>query len=388
MTKVKSYDAIVLGLGGMGSATLYELSRRGVKALGIDQFDIAHDRGSSHGQTRIIRKAYFEHPDYVPLLHRTYDLWADLEAVSKRKLIDWAGLLLAGPPNGAVITGVKQAAAKHNLAIEQVPASEWANRFPGFRINESDEILFEANAGLLHVEDCIKTFVSLAKQHGADIQINTPVIRWSAQKSSVSVETADQKISASTLFICGGSWASKLLQPLRLSLEVHRKVVLWCKTQDRAYRLDQGCPVFGIETDAGFFYEFPAFDDGLVKIGDHTGVTMASDMDQLNRTVVRDDWSRLDAFMKKHLPSIIPEPIETSVCTYTMTPDENFIVDLHPNYPHVAIAAGFSGHGYKFAPVVASAMADLIETGSTDLPIEFLPINREKLQSNMPPTSD
>ena len=268
---MKSFDVIVIGVGGMGSAACYHLVRRGATVLGIEQFGVAHDRGSSHGETRIIRKAYFEHPDYVPLLHGAYEQWAELEAASGRALFQRCGLLLAGKPQGALIAGCRRAAAEHRLTINDVAAADLPTVLPGFQVDPDMQILFEPDAGFLRVEDCVRAHVEQAASAGAEFVWNTAVRGWSADQTGVVVQTDGGDFAGGRLVVCGGAWAGRLLAGARLPLEVRRKVLMWFRSAQPEHRLDQGCPVFGFDTEMGLVYGFPADASGEMKIANHTG---------------------------------------------------------------------------------------------------------------------
>ncbi len=376
-----TYDTIVIGLGGMGSAALYHLARRGQRVLGIEQFGIAHDRGSSHGATRLIRRAYFEHPDYVPLVDRAYQLWTELEAAASKTLLHRCGLMLAGRPDGAVIPGVRRAAEQHHLAIESVARGDWPARFPGFAPDADMQAVFEPDAGFLEVENCVAAHVEQARTLGAEILTGQCVTGWSADARGVTVTTDGDRHTAGNLVLCGGAWTSRLLSDLGLPLVVHRKTVFWFGPADEVYRFDRGCPVFGLETPDGFFYGFPAIDEIGVKVGEHSGQQVALDPDRLDREIHAEDEQPVRRFLRRYLPALGSIVRKTSVCMYTMTPDEHFIIDRHPAHPHVAFACGFSGHGFKFAPVVGSILMDLIIDGRTLEPVEFLRASRPSLRT-------
>jgi len=377
---MRTYDTVVIGLGGMGSAALYHLARRGQQVLGVEQFGIAHDRGSSHGATRLIRRAYFEHSDYVPLVDRAYQLWESLEAATSRTLLHRCGLMLAGRPDGAVIPGVQRAARQHRLAIETVARGDWPGRFPGFALDDDMQVLFEPDAGFLEVENCVAAHIEQAQALGAEILTGQRVTSWSTDARGVTVTTDRAAHTARSLVLCGGAWTSRLLSDLGLPLVVHRKTVFWFGPTDDLYRFDRGCPVFGLETGDGFFYGFPAIDGYGVKVGEHTGTQVAADPDRLDREIHAEDERPVRRFLRRYLPGVGSDVQKTSVCMYTMTPDEHFIIDRHPTYPHVAYACGFSGHGFKFAPVVGSVLADLIIEGRTGELVEFLGASRPNLQ--------
>jgi sarcosine oxidase len=374
------YDAIVLGVGGMGSAVLSHLARCGLSVLGIERFEIAHDRGSSHGHTRIIRRAYFEHPDYIPLLNRTYELWDELQSQTDDELIRRTGLVLAGPADGPIIAGVRASDRQHSIGIETLAPSTTESRFPGLRVPSGMDVLFERDAGFLRVENCVRAHAESAVRHGATIEPNVCIRRWSSNGDTITVETDAQRYVAKQLVICGGAWSIELLAELNLPLEVRRKVQPWFATDDARYALESGFPVFGIETDGLFVYGFPSLDGRTIKVADHTHGRVAAP-ERLDRSLEDDDLTVVRDFIRAHLPGVKPECVRHQVCMYTMTPDEHFILDRHPRHNNVAIAAGFSGHGFKFAPVVGEVMADLTTTGRTRHPIDFLSIHRPALKT-------
>lgn len=370
------FDAIVLGLGGMGSAALFHLAQRGLRVLGIEQFELGHGRGSSHGQTRIIRKAYFEHPSYVPLLQRAYALWGELEQTTGRKLFYRTGMLVGGPSDGPVIAGMRRAASEHGLAIESLSAREAEGRFPAFRIPASHAAVFEPDAGYLLVEDCVLAHAEGALAAGAEILTGARVTGWTASDTGVRVELADGECVARALVVAAGPWAATMLADLNLPLEVRRKVVFWYATQDARLAEQQGAPVYGFQTPQGFFYGIPAIDERGVKAAHHTGGQVVANPYEVNRGVRAADEAPVREFIAQYLPTLEPPAREHSVCLYTMTPDEHFVVDRHPEHPNVVLAAGFSGHGFKFAAVIGAILADLALSGATEAPIGFLGLGR------------
>jgi monomeric sarcosine oxidase len=378
------FDAIVIGVGAMGSAACLELAKRGARVLGIDQFGVAHDRGSSHGQTRIIRKAYFEHPNYVPLLHRAYEMWADLETQSGQALFERCGLLLAGDPAGALIAGCRRAAAEHALALEDIPTGELSARWPGFEAGSGMEVLFEPDAGFLRVEDCVRALVERATAAEVRFEWNTPVLGWSADDESVIVRTGGRNFTASQLVICGGAWAGRLLPGLSTALEVRRKVLLWFRSSEPGHRLDHGCPVFGFDTDLGFIYGFPGDASGEIKIANHTGGEVVSDPSNPDQSLHDSDTRFAAGFFSRHMPGVSPRALRHAICMYTMTPDEHFVIDRMVEHPRVSFAAGFSGHGFKFAPIVGSILADFALEGRTSEPIGFLSASRPAISEATP----
>ncbi|HUG94022.1 MAG TPA: N-methyl-L-tryptophan oxidase, partial [Planctomycetaceae bacterium] len=276
------FDCIVIGAGGFGSGTLYHLARRGCRVLGIEQFGVAHDRGSSHGQTRIIRQAYFEHPDYVPLLVRAYELWRDLEQESGQPLMHLCGLMLAGPPDGEAIPGAKLAAHRHGIAIEDVAPGERLRRFPGFRIPAGFEVLYEPNAGYLQVETCVRAHVEQAAARGAVLKTGESVVAWQSDGRSVTVRTDRDEYHGGRLVIAAGAWTGTLCR-LPVPLRVVRKPQFWHEVTSADYNASAGAPAYYFELPTGrvsdpdarsvrvtsphaAFYGFPALDGRCVKV--------------------------------------------------------------------------------------------------------------------------
>lgn len=379
---MRTFDAIVIGLGGMGGAALYHLAGRGLSVLGIEQFTTLHDRGSSHGTTRIIRKAYFEHPSYVPLVDRAYGHWARLEREVGRQLVHRVGLLLFGRGEGAVISGVKRIVVEHGLDIQSLSHDEVQRRFPGFRPFDNMEALYEVEAGYLAAEDCVRAHLERAVSHGATLALNEGVLQWSATPSGVTVTTTRNRYAAASLVICPGAWATNLLRSLKLPLSVRRKPVMWFDAPRALYHKDSGCPIFGFDMGDAFFYGFPIIDDDGLKVAEHLGGEVVDDPDRIDRTLRDDDVRQVAGFLEQHLPDVDPTPKRHAICMYTMTPDEHFIIDRHPAHANVLFAAGFSGHGFKFAPVVGSALADMVIDGKTDEPIGFLRASRSAIKNH------
>jgi monomeric sarcosine oxidase len=378
---MERYDAIVLGAGGIGSAAMYHLASRGARVIGIDQLRPPHDRGSSHGQTRVIRQAYFEHPNYVPLLRESYRLWRELEARVERRLFHQVGLVEIGLEDGIVVPGVLRAAEEHNLAVERLTAHDVERRWSGLRVPGDLVGVYEPTAGYLLVEDCVEAHLQVAEAAGAELRIDKAIeLRegrvWAADDRGVRLNLLHHEpIEADQLIICAGAWASELLANLAIKLTVLRKSLFWFKTNMADLEVSNGMPVYLFELSDGIFYGFPKLDPRGVKIAEHTGgrVTNPDSADRAPDPVEQD---RLMRFLKKHLPGVTNQVSAHTVCLYTMSPDEHFIVDRHPQHPNVVLAAGLSGHGFKFAPVLGKALADLALDGGTELPIDFLSASR------------
>lgn len=371
------FDVVVLGVGGIGSACLAHVASRGAAVLGIDAFLPGHDRGSSHGDTRIIRQAYFEHPDYVPLLRRAYELWHDLESTSGRELMNLCGVTLAGPPDREPVTGSRLSAKLHGLTLDDISAEDFAKRFPGFRLPEGFEVVYEPSAGFLHVEDCVRSHVDRAVQAGARLQIGQRVVGWSSNGSTVTIRTEDALIEAASLIVTAGAWASNLLTGVRVpSLKVIRKVLLWHPVRNQHYSIDQGGTGFLFEMPEGTFYGFPSLDGKTLKLAEHTGGQVVDDPLKLDRRLLPSDVEPVARFIRSTMPGLDPRPSRHATCMYTLSSDLHFIVDRHPQFANVAFGAGFSGHGFKFAPVIGEVLADFALDGTTSLPIDFLGLSR------------
>lgn len=367
-----SYDAIVLGLGGVGSAALYHLARRGARAVGIDRFAIGHDRGSSHGQTRIIRQAYFEHPNYVPLVQRSYRLWQELQELSGQQLFHPVGLLQVGPANGEVIRGVRASAEQHDLTIEQLTADEVCQRWPQFRVPDPAMCgIHEPTAGYLEVEACVQAHVDAAVRCGAELIVGEGAREWRVQQGHVTVWTNTQRITADRLIIAAGAWAADMLRDLGLPLHVLRKSLFWFRPRQMP-EFGQGFPCFLFETGEGEFYGFPALEPYGLKIAEHTGGQIVSDPLHVSREVNLGDQQRIEAFAAHCIPTLERAITRHAVCLYTMSPDRHFMIDTHPDYANVVFAAGLSGHGFKFTPVLGEALVELALQGATSQPIDFL----------------
>jgi sarcosine oxidase len=370
---VTDYDVIVIGCGGVGSAALYHLASRGYRALAIDRFPPGHDRGSSHGETRVIRQAYFEHPDYVPMLQRAYQLWEELGNEVGSPLFHKTGVLQLGPERGEVIAGVLESARLHGLDVSRIDHHELTSTYPGFRAPDSLSAVFEANAGYLEVEACIHAHVDLAEKQGARLSIGEAVLEWHNNGSDVTVRTDKSTYQAQSLIVTAGSWSSDLLPGLDLT--VRRKHLHWYANDDPVYREDNGCPVFFFELDHGLFYGFPQRDTLGVKVSEHSGGETLTDPLNVDRSIDTADQATIETFLKDHLPGVGGTPTRHEVCMYTMSPDGHFIADRVPDQDNVVFAAGLSGHGFKFANVLGELMAELA-TSETATGSDFLSLQR------------
>jgi len=369
---METYDCIVLGVGGFGSAAAYHASHRGAKVLGLEQFGPVHDRGSSHGESRIIRRAYFEHPDYVPLVDAAYRMWTELEEVAGLTLFTRSGLLLSGPASGDVISGTRRAASAHRLDIRELTAAEAGRRFPVFRFAEDHEVLYEPDAGYLRVEACVQAHIEQAMRTGADLRFGETCLAWQSDGNTVQVTTERGRYEAAGVIVTAGAWAARVLADLDLPLTVLRKVQFWHAVNPRSLAAQEASPAFLFDLAGGTFYGFPCIDGKTVKVAEHSGGTPVEDPAGVDRACHEDDISPVQQFVRTVMPNLAPRPQLHAVCLYTMAPRERFIVDRHPRFRNVIVAAGFSGHGFKFTSAIGRALADLALGNSTSLPIGFL----------------
>ncbi|MEZ5558060.1 MAG: N-methyl-L-tryptophan oxidase [Pseudomonadales bacterium] len=370
------YDAIVIGCGGVGSAALFHLASRDARVLGLDRFPPGHDHGSSHGATRVIRQAYFEHPDYVPLLQRAYALWQALEQRRSQRLYVETGVLAIGPPDGAVLSGTLHSAARHALPVERLNAQQLGERFPGFRVPDGYAGVLERNGGYLHVEDCVIAHAGLAETLGAELRVGEAVTGWEADDSGVVVHTATGAYRGERLVVTAGAWAGALLADLGVALQPLRKHLHWYGTDDTRYRQGNGCPVFFYDLPHGTFYGFPQRDSLGVKVAEHSGGEPIRDPSRLDRSLDQREQRRNEQFVRSHLPGVTGPRTHHAVCMYTMSPDEHFLLDRHPRHDNVLFCAGLSGHGFKFASVLGAILAELALDGATPSPCGFLSLAR------------
>lgn len=370
------YDVIVVGLGAMGSAAAYQLAGRGRRVLGLERFGPAHALGSSHGRSRIIRQAYFEDPAYVPLVLRAYDLWAQLERDAGVPLLHVTGGLMIGDAESAVLAGSLRSAREHGIAHEVLDAAALMRRYPAFQPTPDTIALWEQHAGVLRPEAAVRAHLDLAERLGAELHFEEPIIGWEVMPAGegVRVTTSRGVYEAERLVLTPGPWAPSLLAELHLPLVVERQVQFWFDPIGgiEPFLPDQ-FPIYIWElADDVAIYGFPALDgpQGGVKVAFHHGGTPTT-ADSLDREVSPAEIDALRQVLADHIPALAGNCRDVAPCMYTNTPDEHFVIALHPRHPQVAIAAGFSGHGFKFACVVGEILADLATEGSTRHPIRL-----------------
>lgn len=364
---VNGYDVIVVGLGAMGSATLHQLAHRGHRVLGLEQFTPAHAFGSSHGKSRIIREAYFEDPRYVPLVQRAYVCWRELEEESGVTVFRQTGGLMLGAPDSAVVSGALLSAQLHNLPHEVIGADEVQRRYPAFRPRPSDIGVVEPRAGMLAPERAITAFTTLAKQHGADVHSDEPMLSWRAVRDGVEVTTAKGTYSAARLVLTVGAWAGKVLRELGVPFQAQRNVLYWFTPTHNAHCFTpEKFPVFLQDLGPGLTsYGFADTGDGMKFALHHFGDSV--DPDTVRRTVGDDEIAFVRSLLAEWMPDANGALRETGVCMYTNVPDEHFVIDVHPDHPAVIVASPCSGHGFKFSSALGEVLADM----ATNLPVAF-----------------
>ena len=357
----QSFDVIVLGVGGMGSAACAELARRGHRVLGLEQFPLVHSRGSSHGHTRIIRTAYAEHPDYVPLVRRAFERWYELEQLTGRHLLTECPCLNAGRPGSEHVEGVRASVRTHGLAAEELTGDEINRRFPAFRFPADFSGVLEMAAGFLFVEECVRAHIDTAVSLGAAIHGEEPVREWKVIGDGVEVTTDRGTYRAARLVVTAGAWATKLLADIGVPLAVMRQTILWFDAPPARFRRDR-FPIFIADTPRGAFYGLPAIDRRGIKIAGHYGAPELPSPDGVNWNITLDDIAAVRPLLDEYVPGL-GDATDGQVCMYTVTPDRHFVIDTHPRHPQVSVACGFSGHGFKFASAVGEVLADLAEGG-------------------------
>ncbi|HEV7403382.1 MAG TPA: N-methyl-L-tryptophan oxidase [Chthoniobacteraceae bacterium] len=364
----ESYDAIVVGVGGWGSAALYQLARRGLKVCGVEQFGVGHDRGSSHGDSRIIRMAYFMHPDYIPVLRRAYELWRELEAAGGEPLMTLNGLLCFGEPEGPLIQGLERCYGAHMIDHERLSPAEAMRRFPQFAIPEDAACYFDPYGGFLRPEACVRAHVAGATAAGATLLGDDPVISLRQQTGSVEVRTSRQTLHARKVVVAAGAYTNQLLGALGGSpIRVVRKVLFWYRPAAAERFAPERFPAWIAEFDGREFYGFPTLDGAVVKAAEDSGGQSLAAPENVYRELLPEDERHLRPFMDRLFPEQIGRRERYKTCLYEQTVDRNFLVDAHPRAPDVIVAAGGSGHGFKFCSVIGEMAADLVELGGAPL---------------------
>ncbi len=355
-----AYDVIVVGVGAMGSATVYELAKRGKRVLGLEQFDVPNDQGSSHGVNRIIRLAYYEHPSYVPLLRRAYELWDEIESKCGEKLFYKTGSIDTDTESGEVFTGSLESCQIHDIPHEVLSASEVNQRFPGYLLPEGHFALFQADGGFLLSERSIVAYANAAMSLGAEIHAREKVLGWEATGAgAVKVSTSCGEYEAGSLVITAGAWSEKLLPALAGRAVPERQALAWLQPEDPGLFAPDRFPVFNAMFEEGRYYGFPVFGIPGFKIGRYHHLDEQTDADKVDREVTDRDEAILRSAVERYFPQANGAVMTMKTCMFTNSPDEHFIIGSPDGVPEITFAAGFSGHGFKFASVIGEIMSDL-----------------------------
>ena len=378
------YDVIVVGVGGMGSATSYYLARRGKRVLGLERFGIPHAMGSSHGHTRIIRLAYYEHPSYVLLLKRAYELWREIQQTAGERLLHITESIDAGPEDSWVFKGSWESCKLHDLPHEVLTGAELHRRYPGYHLPADHLALVQPEGGFLTPEKCIVSYVMAAQARGAEIHARERVLEWEPLEGGVRVRTDRGLYEADKLVVTAGAWDGELLDVLDGLAVPERQVLAWLQpTRPERFRADV-FPVFNLLVDEGRFYGFPVFGVPGFKFGKYHHLEEMVDPETVDREAHDYDEQLLRDFAERYFPDGCGPTMDLQSCMFTNTPDNHFVLDLHPDYPQVSFASPCSGHGYKFASVIGEIMADLAETGITRHDISLFRLDRLTQPSRRP----
>ncbi|MGG1689193.1 N-methyl-L-tryptophan oxidase [Heyndrickxia ginsengihumi] len=375
----KTYDVIVIGLGGMGSAAAYHLMKKGLRVLGIDRFQPPHQFGSSHGHTRIFREAYLEGASYVPLAQRAHALWRRLEEESGKDLLAEIGGVMIGPENCEIVQGTITSAKQYNLPYEMLSAKEMAKRFPAFYLAEDEVAVYEKTAGVLFPEACIEACLKIAISEGLEIKTDERVLKWGQEGGGITVYTEKGIYKAEKLVISAGAWNPDLFG-FTIPLEVQRKVPTWFQAMNKPeiFNPDQ-FPIFCWRyTNDLNIYGMPGFHGEGTKVAFHQGGLIGT-ADGLDREVSSEEIAPIQRLVAERFPDLNINDVTIDTCFYTNTPDGHFVLGKHPNYDNVAIAGGFSGHGFKFCSVIGEILSDLVIKGKTNHDITlFDPVRFQK----------
>ena len=379
--KKTNYDVIVIGVGSMGSSACYHIAKQGHSVLGLEQFDIPHEMGSHTGQSRIIRKAYFEHPNYVPLLERAYQNWRSLEQEISNQIYFKTGLLYFGPSTHLLIKGTQKSAIKYGITVNELDRKEQLDKFPQFKVPENYTNLIEVDAGFVTPERAILSYTEQALKYKAVIHTKEKTMEWSKKDGIIQVKTNKQIYKCKKLVLTTGAWTSKFSDVK--NLDVTRQILAWAKPKNLdMFELNTfPCWTFADPSVNGIYYGFPSLPSSSfeepngIKFAHHTKGKL-TDPDIVNRNVSKEEEKTLVEAIKKFIPKGIETITSLKTCLYSYSPDEDFILDFYNNNEDVVIASGFSGHGFKFASVIGEILSELVTKGKSIHPINFLKSNR------------
>lgn len=370
MSEIKTYDVAVIGLGCAGLSALRELHYRGLKVIGLEQFSLGHKNGSTHGESRAIRQAYFEHPNYVPLLKRSYQLWDQWSEQYQSSLIHRTGCALFAPPDSEVLKGCLNSAQSHQLQHQLMSSNEYTQNQKEFNSQENENVFYESEGGYLLLDQCLAKISQDLKNQNCPILENSAVRDWKKVDDYYEIICGEKIIRSKKIIFSLGPWSTKNLLPVKLPLKVKRLALFWFDFKNK-----DEMPIFFKDTQEGiWFYGFPPINNQL-KIAFHN-VFSDSDPDNVDRQVKKEEVEQMEAYARKFIPQL-GAYLRSETCLYTMTPDEHFIIDHLPADPkNLFLMTGFSGHGFKFMPVLGEIAADWAEGYENKFSLEFLSLNR------------
>jgi sarcosine oxidase len=373
-------DVAVVGLGAMGAHALWRLARLGVRVIGVDQFAPPHERGASHGGSRIIRTAYAEGPAYVPLLRESWRLWAELEGVTGERLVRRTGGLMLGPPGSGTVAGAIASAEQHGLEYQELDAAAVRARFPQHRVEAGTVGCYERDAGVVFPERAVLAAVRAARAAGAEVAVDRPVIEIVPDPDRPRLRAGDRTLTVGHVVVAAGGWTSRLVPSLAAHLAVVRRVMGWFGATDPVDFSPARFPIFIRAGDGGSrtWYGLPHLGDGAVKLGLHDWPGIDEPVDPVRGPRAADgaDAGRLAQLAAGTLTGLRPGPVRMTPCTYTVTPDRHFVVGQRRDLPGLTLLAGFSGHGFKLAPAIGETAARLALTGTSPLPIALFDPHR------------
>jgi len=366
------HDVAVVGLGAMGSATTYALAQRGVRVIGIDRFEPPHDRGSSHGESRVIRMAYFEDPAYVPLLRLAFEHWRRLESNTGERVLTITGVIEAGYQGAPLVEGSVRSAVQHGLPHEVLRASEVNLRFPAFSLPADWDCVFQPDGGVLRPESAIRLFLCAAQGSGAQLCLNTVVrsVQPVADHAEIQLESGEI-IEAGSVVLCAGPWISEIIPELRGHSVLTRQPLVWFRPSDQGLVRPDRMPVFLLQTKDDLVYGFPDLFGTGVKVASHLSGGDLPGPDAPRAEASDEEKAYLRTVLKRYVPAASGDPCHATTCIYTRAPDGHFVLGLHPRHPQIVIASPCSGHGFKFASVFGEVLADLATRQATDKPIDL-----------------
>lgn len=370
------FDVIVVGCGGMGAASAWQLASRGKSVLALERFNVPHAMGSSHGVNRIIRLAYYEDPSYVPLLYRAYELWRELQAAAGEQLLHITGSIDASLPDGEVFSGALRACELHNLDHTVLTSAELTQRFPGYRLPEGHLALYQPEGGFLLAERSVVAFANAALAAGATIRAREQVLGWDATDAGVTVRTAKESYEADQLVLTAGAWNGSFSVELAPLLTPERQVLAWLQPLKRDDFLPERFPVFNLTVEEGRYYGFPVSGIPGFKVGRYHHREEIIDPDNFDREPNDQDEAILRQFTERYFPAAAGPVMSMASCIFTNTPDEHFVIDRSRENDRVVLVSPCSGHGFKFCTVVGEIVADLVIDGSTRHDTSLFALNR------------